>query len=278
MNNFVQKEKRGFSDFTEMMQKTKGLDRAEKKEVLVNNEIQGKYQAIWNVDKNRLACIASDKYTIVQHDDVMNDVVDTFKEFNLTNVQGGVTNYGDRVFLDVCFKDKVLKDDSEEGILIGVRFSNSYDKSATFSCEPFAYRSVCINGMVLGRIFSQIKIRQIHKGMVSHGSIFDFMKKAIEIYEPLKILVSNAMAESIEWEMAESILKNLIIRKKYLKELKQMLVNKTKISRWDIYNAITNIATHGQKIRASAEVWLQEKAQSILNTSVEELSKIAIKE
>jgi hypothetical protein len=67
--------------------------------------------------------------------------------------------------------------------------------------------------------------------------------------------------------MATKLMEAMMANKKYreliLEEMKKLDRSKP-VTRWDIYNCVTSCATHGRQITASANAYLQKKAQEIL--------------
>ena len=45
-------------------------------------------------------------------------------------------------------------------------------------------------------------------------------------------------------------------------------------TRWELYNAITDVASHNEKITANTENWLQEVAQTVLKNDVKQLVEL----
>jgi len=267
-----------FENLIELKTQIMRLDRAEEREVWItkNNTALAyktdEYKAIWNIDTNKLGCIASSKYKIIQHRDAFMQLVEVLQNLGL-NVEGNIKNCRDKVIIDLLFKGQELIDDGEEGIKLGIRIGNSYNMSYSLKGELYAYRLICSNGMVLGNAINDVKLRRLHMGEVDvRKNIRNFIKEAIQSSNKLKILVSKAMQDTLEWEYATKLLEAMINIKKYRDMIEERLseFKGRRLTRWDIYNAITNIATHGEEITENIEGYLQNKAQKILlNTPIE---------
>lgn len=251
------------------------LDLAEARKVYVMDEEGGYIQAkehkgIWNVTKDMLGCIASKTYNIIQHRDVMRTVLNAMRNLNL-NYCVDVKVDGHRIFVDVEFPDaKIgLKEVGEE-FISGLRLINSYDKTTGLLILPRIKRLVCSNGMVVNRFVSGCAIRHNQKLAEDfEGVIEKTLKNVINSSEVLKNLVNASIADSVEWQYVELVLKNLIKREKHIKEILDRLEKKETVTRWDLYNAITDYATHGEQLKPTIENWLQNKSQVLLEKPLE---------
>ena len=85
------------------------------------------------------------------------------------------------------------------------------------------------------------------------------------------------MRDSIEWTTLKLLLRYMFTKKKHIKELRARLPqDKERPTRWDLYNAVTHYATHGERLKPHVEAWLQNKAQKIMKTSFNELCEIEL--
>jgi|TARA_R100001530_G_scaffold62534_1_gene44989 hypothetical protein len=263
-----------FKELGELKQQVMGLDMATERDVWTTQKDAPIYEqgtistkslshkGIWNIDKNHLSCIASKNYKIIQHKEAFGQLFDTFGRLGV-KVTGRINNDGDRVVGDFLFESMV--DDGQKGIKMGMRIKNSYNKTQSLSAELFAFRLICSNGMVLGRAIKGVKLRRVHLGSFDvRKEMESFITKAINSNEDLKMIVNNAMSDTLEWEYCKTILKRVIDVKKYRETIIFELSEIDKVTRWDIYNAITHLATHGENLSEFVEGWLQTQAQRIL--------------
>jgi hypothetical protein len=221
------------------------------------------YKGIWNLNQNHLSCIGTSKYKLIQHNEAIKSVIEVLNNLNLTGT-GILRDFGDKIVLEFLFKDKTIED-GEEGIHLGFRIINSYDMSYSLFGELFAYRVACSNGMVLGKAIKDVGFRRLHYGEVDVKKIMrEFLVQAINSEDKLKMLVSKAMKDTYEWQLAEEILTKLIYIKKYREKIIELLQNKANLTRWDVYNAITQTATHGEELTEVAKEFLQRQAQKLL--------------
>ncbi|MCJ7767821.1 hypothetical protein MUP79_05485, partial [Candidatus Bathyarchaeota archaeon] len=97
------------------------------------------------------------------------------------------------------------------------------------------------------------------------------LKEMVNSNEKLKEMVNNCIGDSIEWEMMERILRSLNPADKHFEALKNKLKGIERPTRWDLYNAFTEYATHGEQISPNVEAALQTKAQKVLETPLLQL-------
>ena len=272
----MKKEVVRFENLTELGKIVKGMDRAVQfpvfyKNSLKKNELtQAKnHSAVYNVDRQRIAQIMSDEYTVLQHQDAFGSVVDALKTLN-AKVHGKVVSYnGDLIYLYGTFNDVIVKDDAK-GMEIGFRITNSYNMWTSFSGSAYTFRLICSNGAILKKMIPEAKFSKKHYGQVLNykEDITQFITKLIESVPALEAKISLAMADTVEWKLVEKLLPKLVLIKKHKdeieKRLKEVKSKKKQISRWDIYNCFTNYATHGEKISAYIENLLSRKAEQIL--------------
>lgn len=272
-----------FNGLVELNQWAMGLDRAEARTVLVQRDgtqdhvvetVTAKnYKAVWNIDNNSLSCIAGKDYAIVQHDDVVKQFVEVLQTLGL-NGTGHARNMRDRVEVKFLFDGLDLINDGAQGIKLGVRIVNSYNKTHCLHGELYAWRVVCSNGMMLGEAINGIVLKRAHIGEIDvRKEIRNFLKAAIDSSERLKKLVSIAMEDTLEWDYCKKILGVICYQQKYkdwLEErMKQRYESGAPITRWDIYNMITDLATHGDEISFHVEGYLQRRAQLFLRNKIE---------
>jgi len=251
------------------------LDKASDTDVFFGNakkpQLATNYKGVYNMGTGELAAVVSNHYKIIQHPDIFKAVFKTLKNLNV-EVQGLLRNYNDVVFADLIFTSEgtPIKDDAK-GIQIGIRVVNSYNKTTSFRLEMFGYRLICENGMTFG---STMGVRQItfHVGepkteeMIAE-TVEKFVAEVINSHSKLQAYVNKCMADSIEWKHLTSILEKLVHIKKHREEIKFRLGDKRKtVTRWELYNAITEYMTHGTSLTRFLTNYLEARSQKVLTT------------
>ena len=263
-----------------MMNEMVALDVAEKRPIFVgegNLTAEKKWEAVWNVDKNIMAAIVSKEYKIVQHREVVQSFQDACAGLNIKH-RIDVRNFGNRIFADVTFPDSKLYVAKGEEFVVGFRLINSYDKSTGVHIVPRLVRLVCANGMVVDvKGFVGGFSYRHNQEMVQNfaGYIEKALAETIESNDKLKAMVNDCIGDSVEWIVAEKMLQYLVGKKKHFLQVEKNIDKTKPITRWDVYNAITKYATHGEQLKPNIEMWLQKKAQETLVTPSEKLVELA---
>jgi len=137
---------------------------------------------------------------------------------------------------------------------------------------PMFERLVCSNGMVMPvkGIISSYSIHHNRPLVEQFSSLIEkTLKGMIDSCPKLQAIVEGCIADSVEWDIAVRLIKALVGREKHIEGIKSKLVGKSVVTRWDIYNAITDYATHGEQLKPNVEHWLQTKAQKVMTTKLE---------
>jgi hypothetical protein len=122
--------------------------------------------------------------------------------------------------------------------------------------------------MVLGSAISDVKLRRIHTGAVNLRKVIkEFILNAMASSEKVREIVQTSMVENLNLTVLDKFLKKSIA-KKHKNAILEQLKDSDIHSKWDIYNAITYVASN-TKISKSAEEKLQIQAQRVLSLPVE---------
>lgn len=251
--------------------------------IVNNNEDITNYKGIYNQSQGRLANVVSKNYQIIQHQDVVDSLRETLQRLNL-NIKGQIKHYKDTMDIRVVFKDRndlIIKDDTHNGIMLGIRVLNSYDKQTSFRLEMFGVRMFCDNGMILGKAINNVRSVTVHLGEIKTKDIIartteKFVAEMINSSQKLQRYVSESMEDSVEWDLMLKLLEKLVLTEKHRKALIDQLGEKyltRNISRWDLYNAFTTYTTHNEQLSPYVETNLQNIAQDVLTISYKELIK-----
>lgn len=233
------------------------------------------WKGVFNVDTGKIASVVTDGYQIIQHNDTVTAVKNVLGRLNL-DVKGLAKDYRDRYVADLVFQNAgvEVKDDAT-GIQIGIRVVNSYNKQTSFRLEMFGFRRVCQNGMTFGAQSFGVVENTIHYGSKEKGLAEierltnSFVKRVIGSSEIMQNYVNQMIGDSLEYEQAVKIVQGLIRAKKH----QDWIINSLEgcKSRWDLYNAITDYATHGEQLTPSVETYLENRSRKIMETPGEAL-------
>jgi len=223
------------------------------------------HKGVYNIEQKRIASVVSNDYTIIQHRPIVESFTETLKAFNITAF-GTIWNYGNRVYIDCAFGDREVSD----GVKIGVRLKNSYDKYTSFGLEAFGYRMACENGMFLGKVLKEeLTVNRMHVGEIDVSStVATFLKALIEKEDKLKGYILSAMKDTIEFSLVEQLLHEL--PKKHRDSIIYNIIDAIgtgAVTRWQLYNTLTWYSTH---ILTSdyTQIKVQDVAQKLLLTPI----------
>jgi hypothetical protein len=191
--------------------------------------------------------------------------------------EGNLKQYheGDVATLELIFRngDYRVRDDSEDGIAIGIKVTNGFNLWTAVTFQLFAYRSVCQNGMWLGKAIRGVGIKRNHIGELNLPQIArQFIKSVADNNKVVQKLIDDCLKDTTEWKIAKLLFERMIKTEKYrellLGELKKL--GKEKLTRYDLYNLLTRLCSDEKlSIRESAENYLQTKAQEVLTQPIE---------
>jgi len=223
------------------------------------------YKGVYNMEQKKIASVVSNDYTIVQHRPVVEAFTNTLRALNI-NSFGTIWNYGNRMYIDAAFDDREVID----GVKIGIRLKNSYDKYTSFGLEAFGYRTACKNGMFLGKVLKkELSVNRMHIGKIDvKTTVTRFIKTLIEKENKLKYFILASMEQSIDIQEAELLLKEL--PKKHINSIIYNIIDaigEGSITRWQLYNTLTWYSTHIIKSDYT-QAKVQDVAQKILVTPI----------
>ena len=259
-----------------------GFDRADMRDLdIVNGEErirERKYMAVWNLDKKERACIAPKTYCVIQHKHATEAIIEALTSLNIKAIAKVKTSkHG--AFVDLDFPDmKFELNQVGESFTSGLRLEMDYSKTAGLVLGARITRLACMNGMLISQIVRPHRVRFTEELKITLEGVIDrILKDIIASDEKLTAVVSECMKDSVEWTALRLLLKQMFRKKKLIREILTNLDgSKERISRFDLYNSVTRIATHGERIKPKIEIWLQNKANKILKHSFEELSEIEV--
>jgi len=266
----------------ELKNKAMDFDRAEMRELdILNGEErirERKYMAVWNLDKKERACIAPKTYCVIQHREATESIIEALTSLNI-RAEAKLKTSKHGVFIDLDFPDmKFELTQVGESFTSGLRLEMDYSKTAGLVLGARVTRLKCSNGMLISQIVRSHRVRFTEELKITLEGVIDrILKDIIASDEKLTAVVSECMKDSVEWTALRLLLKQMFRKKKLIREILTNLDgSKERISRFDLYNSVTRIATHGERIKPHIEIWLQNKANKILKHSFKELSEIEV--
>jgi hypothetical protein len=223
---------------------------------------------VFNMNRGNIATIASKNYQIIQHRNVLQILYDTLTRLNI-QVQGRMDNFGNKIRADLIFVNDGMPivDDQNGGIKLGIRVLNSYNKTTSFRLEMYGFRTICQNGMSfggrMGIMESTIHYRNQEIAYADIAKKIElFIARVMNSRDVLQKYVNEMMEDSMEFESMVVVLEKMLkVDKHKTKVLALMQGAKT---RWDLYNALTNYASHGEHLTPNLQQHFETLSQRVM--------------
>jgi len=261
-----------------------GFDRAEMRDVHIvkdgEDHLSKRHMGIWNVDKNELACLASKSYTVIQHRHATECLIEAISSLNI-KAQATLKRSRHGIHIDFDFPgSKFELTEVGESFTTGIRVVSDFSQVAGLVIAARVTRLACSNGMVVNDIVKPTRIKYTEQlALTVEGLIDKVIRDIISNDRKLAQMVSVCMADSVEWQAVKLLTKALFKEKKHVGEILSRLKydDSGRVTRWDFYNAITNYASSGGRLKPQIDAWLQYKAQKVLKTPIAQLTEELVK-
>ena len=156
----------------------------DRRETLWNNK--GKEKRTFNVrirhdgeGNNVVRAIVSERYGVIDNSEAMEMVANALPSLN-DALASHLFNDGDDIYGNILLPDHMKSEpDSDYGV--GIAFKNSEIRNSTFKISPFLFRAICLNGMIWGRMNSEISVNQKHMGKIDLGDLQLQVTQAIKV-------------------------------------------------------------------------------------------------
>ena len=243
----------------------------------------------------------SDRFYTFDNFDLLDGITETLEEIEeehgaLRFVSMGLTD--DKMYLKIIFpklKGEILKKGKSVGDVVqsGVVISNSEVGMGSIVVNPFIYRLICLNGMVM----NDSGIRKKHLGQTrAIGEIAYEADTLQAMHEALKMQLRDHVvdctkpeffrknvekiqdaADDIDEREPEDVIeglgKKLTLAESEVKKAKRSLFEKGDYSRWGYVNAVTHVATVSENYDRASEI--QEMGGRVLEMTKRDWSALA---
>jgi hypothetical protein len=126
-----------------------------------------------------IRAIVSERYGVIDNHEAMEMVANALPSLN-DALASHLFNDGDDIFGNILLPDHMKSEpDSDYGV--GIAFKNSEIRNSTFKISPFLFRAICLNGMIWGRMNSEINVNQRHMGKIDLGDLQLQVTQAIKV-------------------------------------------------------------------------------------------------
>lgn len=247
------------------------LDRATSHEVYYPSGEASRFHVIKNDTTDKEVCTVSDKYAILQHNDALNLIISGIRAAGITG--GGVMrNYHDNVVVECFFDNLTVRDHSQDGhIQLGMRFTNSFNKSVGFSGEAYSWRQSCANGMLTSRLLPNAPhIFFKHMGDVVEritNNVKSFVENIVKMEGSLLTIINEARNEIITFESHDQLIRytsQFVGSEKRAKQIFEIEPVELQSTKWDLYNALTSVVSHDDTLSYHQYTTIHNGAQDML--------------
>jgi hypothetical protein len=263
----------------------------DRRETLWNNK--GKEKRTFNVrirhddeGNNVVRAIVSERYGVIDNHEAMEMVSNALPSLN-DALASHLFNDGDDIFGNILLPD-YMKSEPDSDYGVGIAFKNSEIRNSTFKISPFLFRAICLNGMIWGRMNSEINVNQRHMGKIDLGDLQLQVTQAIKVAltqgnDMLTLLgyakqvkVTNPVAVSAQLARDEkmTIEQGKLWHKGYLDSLHERHGDVHEKSAFGIINGLTRSA---QDYTGASREEMETLASKILapaiDSSLQEISK-----
>jgi hypothetical protein len=156
----------------------------DRRETQWNNK--GKEKRTFNVrirhdgeGNNVVRAIVSERYGVIDNSEAMEMVANALPSLN-DALASHLFNDGDDIYGNILLPD-YMKSEPDSDYGVGIAFKNSEIRNSTFKISPFLFRAICLNGMIWGRMNSELSVNQKHMGKIDLGDLQLQVTQAIKV-------------------------------------------------------------------------------------------------
>lgn len=243
----------------------------------LGNRIDGN-QAVVRTDTNQVLGVHGSRYHVVNHDDVVNSIMDAVKTANVSSdyeMKVSVIEDGRKLRGEILFNNITIQPAVGDFVKFRVSFFNSYDGSWSFSQAADGLRLWCLNGCTnaVGTARSKYKHTQsinVEGAASKIGIGLDaFMNNQSTWKEWMGVQVTDQMAETFfKQTIAKTFTRQQSASKANEKQLEKLLGiwqsehHQLGRNKWALYNAMTYWASHTSDLK-NPEVARRNREDSI---------------
>ena len=263
----------------------------DRRETLWNNK--GKEKRTFNVrirhddeGNNVVRAIVSERYGVIDNHEAMEMVANALP--SLTDALAShLFNDSDDIYGNILLPD-YMKSEPDSDYGVGIAFKNSEIRNSTFKISPFLFRAICLNGMIWGRMNSEINVNQRHMGKIDLGDLQMQVTQAVKVAltqgndmltllgyaKQVKVTNPVAVIAQLARDEKMTIEQGKLWHKGYLDSLHERHGDVHEKSAFGIINGLTRSA---QDYNASTREEMETLASKILapaiDSSLQEISK-----
>jgi len=209
----------------------------------INKEMSTGYKFIVREDNNNVISCVTNDYKLVTNQEVMDKALPIIEKNKGTLDEVKTFSQGARTNWTFRFHKNPIKIDGED-IYPQMNIKNSYDGSTQVNVLGGAFRLVCSNGLVVGRILGRKSERHsIWNPKLQNGHIGNIVQETID---QMETVLNNEFPKLISSKVKQKDIVNILQRfpTTQIEHLSNYLAaNKTE-TYWDLFNAATWVLSH----------------------------------
>lgn len=188
------------------------------------------------------------KYMVVQPQDAFMPLLEAIKSSGYRKVDAYVdeTN-GMRQFIAVA-TDQSIKADDGQKIKLGWLLKNSFDAKSSVFIGGFGLRILCTNQMTLRNLMGYMASRHVGENIRFDDKLSAFIESIDGSKDGVLRAIEKAMARKLDRETTRKLLESMRYKpgfvEKAMGKLPALSEKGSEVSLWDVYNAVTDTASH----------------------------------
>jgi len=201
------------------------------------------YKFIVREDTNQVLSCMTNEYKLVTNTEVIDKALPIIESFNGTVDEIKTFSGGARTNLVFKFRKNPITIEGEK-LYPQLNIRNSYDGSTQVSVLGGAFRLVCSNGLVIGRILGKESSRHsIWNTKLQNGHIGNIVKETIDNMETvLNRDFPKLMAAKVNQKDIVKIIERFPTRR--IEDMTKYLIANKPETYWDLFNAATWVLSH----------------------------------
>lgn len=243
-----------------------GLDRAEetplyvfeKRNVQVRRRKVPGSKAILNATSGDVVCLVSSRYNILQHTMAFAALTSAVRDLGYADTARFIVeNDGDLVRVAVILPTVAVPNQTGERIELGVRLTNSYNKTNSFHGELYLYRPTASgDGRAIAAPWARVGMPRMAKHHTTNSvegieaDLVILLRTAIDAVGRIGRVIDDAATDPIRFQnevQKAAFLRQVVIGQRHLDEVLPHVPDET--TRWDLYTAVTTYTSLGDLTR-----------------------------
>ena len=201
------------------------------------------YKFIIREDNGKVLSCMTNEYKLVTNEEVMNKALPIIERCDGTVDEVKTFSEGARTSWSFKFRKNPITIEGEK-LFPQLNIRNSYDGSTQVNVLGGAFRVVCSNGLIVGRILGKESARHsIWNTKLQNGHIGDIVESTIENMETV---LNKEFPKMMSAEVKKRDILKVIERfpTRQIEDMANYLVGNKPKTYWDLFNAATWVLSH----------------------------------